>query len=335
MTNRVLYNIKRCIQLACLPLKMGKYLNHGVYKYNTSATILSPVTYLRHNKPQVFGAIEENGNILRKLFSRLYCYINCLSRNEFKGDYMVITSSEQEYKFFNLKENLLLTNYLSIEKLEHVYKQRTYWAEWLPTVSCTKDIGKKIILEPLVETCPFQSDRAFSQIMVDYENYFKESSRGKELSYYKPNCASLNKFCSLWKDTSFRTDFLQFVEANPIPLYRTHGDLWKSNLLFDGEYFYYIDFEQSDDRPFFYDIFMYIVSDAFVLHDNTLLNKYISGEFDDFLRQISENLNYKYDNTKRRLYVSLFVFELFCNRWIGTKDENLVEEAYDLIMTND
>lgn len=335
MTNRILYNIKRCIQLACLPLKMGKYLKHGVYKYNTSVTILYPVKNLRHKNPQVFGAIEENGNIFRKLFSKLYCYINCFSKSEFKGDYMVVTSSEREFKFFNHQENLLLTNYSSLEKLEFVYQQRTYWAEWFPTVSCTKDTREKTILEPLVNTKPFQSDCAFRQLLNDYAKYLKESSRGKAIEYYKPNYSYLNKFCALWGDTSFRTNLQQFLEDNPVPLFRTHGDLWKSNMLFDGEKFYYIDFEQTGERPFFYDIFMYFVSDAFVLHDRYLLNKFISGEFDVLIRQISESLNYKFDNTKRRLYLSLFVFELFCNRWIGTKDENMVTAVYDLITTNE
>lgn len=333
MISRVLNNLKKCFHLTILPFRFSKYLKRGLYKYNTSTTILFHRTEkgIDNEWPMVFGSIDSNGNIFRRVFSKLFIFLNTSSNKLFYGDYMVISSSETEYKFFDHTDNRILTYYSDTSKLKFVYENRLEWSRWINTVDCCADIENHTLTERMITTVHFSSARAFEQILYDYSKYL-EGYKKSVNSFYSIEENHLELFCNLWNDKSLYKKLIAFTKETPIPLFKTHGDLWRSNVLYDGKQFFYIDFEQTAQRIYFYDIFMYILSDAFILKDNMLLEKFVLGDFDNYLMTVSKHVNYNYNVSKKYLYLSLFVFEWFNNRWYGTPDEKLVSEVSKIVM---
>ena len=319
-------------QLSLSPFKFRKYLKKGLYKYNVATTILFryPVEY--NNVPTVFGNIETNKNILRILFSKLFFYRNNFTKQVFNGDYMIVSSSESEFKFFDIDKKRILTYYSDESKLNFVSKQRIEWSKWLRTVEFTVDLANKTLIEPLISTTNYKTEDAFAQIQKDYLKYIVDASNDMR-SYYSIDKQRLDSFCNLWNDKDLYDSIIKFIADNPIPVLNTHGDLWRANILFDGQYYYYIDFEQAAPRLFFYDIFMYILSDAFILKDNLLFKDFLEGKFDDYLQLISQKLNYQFIASQKYYYLALFSFEWYCNRWYGTQDSNLVVEVSNLVIS--
>ena len=207
---------------------------------------------------------------------------------------------------------------------------RREWSKWFNTINCTIDLKKQILKEPLIDSRPFTSEKAIEQILVDYSKYISRI-QNEEHSWYIPNEKLLKSFCQLWNDSSLFDRLLKFTKNNPIPTIETHGDLWKSNMLYDGVNFYYIDFEYAAQRIFFYDIIMFILAESLRMKNDTLLDMFLSKQFDDCLVALSKKLNYNYDVLHKDLYLILIVYEWYSTRWVGTKNENLIANISQIV----
>lgn len=94
------------------------------------------------------------------------------------------------------------------------------------------------------------------------------------------------------------------------PCIQLHGDLWRSNTLLMKDQnlrkVTYIDWEYSEELPFFYDIFTFIWLDVFVSQEDFYFNRYLAGEYDSDLRKIFSFFGLTFDPKYRMDYFHIY-----------------------------
>lgn len=98
--------------------------------------------------------------------------------------------------------------------------------------------------------------------------------------------------------------------ALEIPLCFQHGDLSRDNLIYgqcaQKTDFWWIDWEHSGQRLFFYDYFFYILNTAVYFKDKTALEAYLNGDYDDHLKEYFSQFSVQYAPEYRKDYFLLF-----------------------------
>lgn len=96
----------------------------------------------------------------------------------------------------------------------------------------------------------------------------------------------------------------------PLPFSLQHGDLSRENLLYgtvDGKTdFWWIDWEHMEERPFFYDLFFYIVHSAMHFHAPTL-SCYQRGEWDALLAEAFSHFHLSFSPNHKKDYLLIFM----------------------------
>ena len=280
------------LSLLCrIPSHYSDYLVSGVYRWNSSATVL----YSIKDKEQIssivgdfFVNIHNTNNCFRHLFTFLCLFRIKNTTKLFNGQFLTISSSSREYRLFDLNEKRLLTVFLDSERGKQIIEKRIYWKMYIPTVPFEiKDDCK--IFEPLVEKKSFISQYIFKELLSIYINYFKKIT---------------NSFDFSWCDYN--------NEEKPngtmhLPCVITHGDLWRSNIIYDGDQVFIIDFEHSKRRLFYYDLFTYMLMDYAMFSDSSIWNDYLKGNFDDFFAKAFSIFGIDYITKNRRNYFSVFI----------------------------
>ncbi len=103
-----------------------------------------------------------------------------------------------------------------------------------------------------------------------------------------------------------------------IPKCVQHGDLSRSNLIYglcEGkEDFWWIDWEYSADRVFFYDYFFYILNTAMYYSNTTALDEYLNGKYDDSLKAFFDCFCLEFDAQLRKDYYMIFALDFLRER---------------------
>lgn len=330
---RILYNISQLLKLIYVPFRSRDYLKKGCYKYNSTATILYPTNAdnrIAKKLPNVFGEVNSSGNIFRELFTDIFRFVKLLKSKKFNGDFMIISSSEEEYKFFDIESGQLLTYYKNNDKFKRVCQLRREWAHYFRTIPFIASDFESTHVEPIIDSIDFDSIKAFNQIRNDYAEYYKTINLEK-LQLYSVEHDILEDFSRLWTNENISNEIIKLITQTPIPICVTHGDLWKSNILYNGKAFYYLDFEQVAPRFYVFDLLMYMLSDALLLNNKHLLKQFFEGEYDQYFLEVSKVMNCTFDVTKKEIYYALVVFELYKTRWRESGNSHLVRDCADLI----
>lgn len=330
---RLLYNIIQLLKLIYIPFGARDYLKKGCYKYNSTATILYPANAdnrITKKLPNVFGEVNNSSNRFRKLFTDIFRFFKLLKSNKFNGNFMVISSSEEEFKFFDIEKGQLLTYYKSKDKFKRVCQLRREWAQYFRTIPFSANDFECTHVEPIIDSIDFDSIKAFNQIRNDYADYYK-SINSANLQLYSVEQDILEDFSRLWPNENISNEIIKLITQTPIPICVNHGDLWKSNILYNGNVFYYLDFEQVALRFYVFDLLMYMLSDALLLHNNYLLKQFLEGLYDQYFLYVAEVMNSTFDVTKKEIYYALVVFELYKTRWRESGNSHLVRDCADLI----
>lgn len=95
-----------------------------------------------------------------------------------------------------------------------------------------------------------------------------------------------------------------------LPFSIQHGDLSRENLLYgttEGKTdFWWIDWEHKEERPFFYDLFFYIVHSAMHFGANTL-TCYLRGDWDALLKQAFSHFQLSFSPNHKKDYLLVFM----------------------------
>lgn len=246
-----------------------------------------------------------------RLFHHLICYhipqkgSGCL----FSGDELLVSSTQTEFKSFDKSSGLVLTLFSSLEKYLTVLRNKQFMDPWFlvpETIDETPD--HLTMIERYIPQHPFDTRLAFNSLIEDYLKYMQVVTKSHVV-----RAAEFSRMKDLFL-TRFST-----LSCHPdaCGAYRiiTHGDLWSSNMLFDGKRYYIIDFERVGERFFLFDFFLFIVSEWQFFKDDKLISSYLNGEFDEKLSIAFSLLSLRFRKENRRQYLLTFFVEMYAERW--------------------
>lgn len=335
---RIKNNILHLLHLLFIPRRVLLYLQRGTYKFNNSCTLLYNIKYEREANlfsKNLFGEHCSIKNPFRVLFSKLYRLIILKKRNNCDGSMLVISTSGHEFKVIDVGHGKMITFYDNSQKLKRVVENRRYWQRYFNTIAFDADLEQSIISEKLVDKDVVNSEEVFKYVLDDYKNYFQKID-----CIVPPNVAldELNNYClriGEEKDYNYLRSYFNSTEYRKCVV---HGDVWSSNLIFNNNILYYTDFETVNDRIFYYDLFLFMVTEYLTMGNPTFIQDYSKGVYDSSFEKLFDLAGVSYYVKKRRIYLEAFFFQHYMEKWHGTDNEDnleLVEKTLKLFKQYD
>lgn len=286
------------------------YLLNGVYKNTPSFDCIYKKDILPRVGKYTFTATDEKPlsvKIALRLFNVLFKYTINSSKKVFGGTEVIISSSLSEYKAFDYEKRRVLTVYKSVDKMEKVENYKQLFSEIynVPT-TYTFCREKSYVIEDLVchsyfdPICVVQTIAEGICSVIEKYGYEK-----RNYEFFKTRVDHFSK---------------RFGESNilyddSLIICYTHGDLWSSNVIYNGEHYFVTDFELADSRFFLYDFFLFIFSEWLLKNDSRLLDCYFSGEYDSLLHKIFQTAKVNFDKHKKQIYIMTFLVSITYERW--------------------
>jgi len=302
---------------------------------------------------------EQSNNVKIRTFSDIICtkknikkklnrFINerrkriiANSDNLYNGEMIIISSSKNHYKIFDFDNQLLITVYEDKDIYEKVNDNYNYFTNVvkLNTPDIVKNDDKELVtVERYIKFDEENKNRVdlFEKILKQYilvgKNFEVRYVSNEEKS---DNLLKYNIFKSIYKYVNTQHD----NDLNACKI-KCHGDLWSSNIIYNENTLYYIDYEMVDYYSFFYDIYFYMFSEAYILNDYTILNNYFDGKYDNLLQQYFLIFNVKYNRELREYYFINFIREYSYNKWRNFSKKGInyeisrIEKMFDKLKIN-
>ena len=175
---------------------------------------------------------------------------------------------------------------------------------------------KCFIVEKMIDKVTFDHEAGFDFIIKDFTRIFKN----KNILSYQYVCQEkdiegINKFFSCYENNNkalkLSENIKKFIDKGYYKKCISHGDLYYNNLIFDGEKFYYIDFECVNDHFFVFDILFYIFFESFRWENDLLITNYFNGVYDQQLEDIFKLNAVEYDKELKKTYLFIILFEYY------------------------
>ena len=293
--------------LFLIPRRYADYLIDGEYRWNVSATVLfsdKEADVVNDELSAIFLNISTTKNVLRELFCKWVRFRIKKNPKVFWGQFLSISSSAKELRIFDLRSRKLLTVFEDTKRASKLLKQRDYWNMYIPTVKYSI-YNASTIIEPLLKKISFSSLEVFPTILSIYTNYYEAINNGDL------------EFCHI--------DVEDEMNMCKLPILMTHGDLWKSNVIYDGEKVYIIDFEHSKNRVFYYDLFTYMLMDFAFFNDLSIWQNYLSGVYDQAFSRAFSALGVVYYPCYKIKYYKVFLDSFKSDRPVMASGERFIK----------
>ena len=289
-------------------LKMSVFLKNG--KYRTS--IHGDHIYESSTSPQLgkntflsLGTLNRCAIPFVKLVYWFYTTKVKTLTKHFNGTEIIISSSNTEYKIFDFTSNIVLSFYQNTDKLIQTKKNKDYFSQYFdtpPTINF--DVAKHIWTERYIDHVPYQTLKCATFLCKKIVNYNLSIKGGEKISINLDSEETV-LFAKRFGDSPL------LIKTIGLPKVFTHGDLWSSNVIYNGSLFFVTDYEAARERFFLYDFFCFIFSEWFLKDDSSLLDYYMAGFFDSILGK----LPWRYDKTEKDVYLLAFIVAITCERW--------------------
>ncbi len=295
-------------------LKKGVYIpsiyRDGFYKNGISPIVLSRTFSSRYKYNKMLA-------IVLKFICRVHSKKVLSDGVCFQGQECVCCSSGKEYKFFDYEKQMVLTYYMDLKKQERINKNRCIFANYfsLPNM-ITYNTCDHFIIESLIKQLEFDKSEAFECILKSYDVYIKDSDRLNDSVYDMTE--NIKIFQRVFGKSKLFNDIIIY------PSIYAHGDMWSSNIMYDGNTYYLTDFENCGERYFYYDFFTYLFSEWLLNKDASLLCKYFKGGYDTWLIKTSASVNCTFNVKSRGTYFLYFLVEMYAIRWQHSMKMNSV-----------
>ena len=218
-------------------------------------------------------------------------FINRNNDSVFNGTYLIISSNSEQYKIIDKKDKTVLTKYLSDSKYKKICNDYEYCKSVyaLPDWKI-KDDNELYTVEEFIDDDKTVGSEIRLRLIMDL---YKQKASDFEKKNDKIKC---------------------------------HGDLWADNTLFKNGKLYVIDIESVGYYSFFYDIFHYIFSEAYLNKNYALIKKYFYGGYDSDFEDYFKKFNRKFNDRTRVEWFNLFMLEYSRNKWVtlNKKTKNIM-----------
>lgn len=284
------------------------YLASGLFRNSLYSDYIYEVSHQKHFENLTFSSSSYQNFFAKKIIScvtSLMTYKNCNS-GDFGGTEIIISSSLREYKIFNVEKKVVLTLYLDRNKMNRVFWNKKNFSPFFNVVK-TLEINsrKSFCIEEFINHKNFDKEKAFLFIAKQYAFYARNKSFNKD-KQMDIQCLFFAKRFGSSKLLSLIKDF---------PIIFTHGDLWKSNVIYDGLIYYVTDFEAAKSRFFLYDLFCFIFTEYVIYDDLAMIQNYFQGKYDDLFSNISQSVDLVFEKNNRDLYFLAYLVTVLNERW--------------------
>lgn len=319
-SNQAMHHYSSCLERGSYRVDPTKTI---IYRedFQAAAAQESALLYKAKERQSELGPID-------RLIGGIYRGHVGKGTKKFSGQLLMSTSSEKEVKLFDYAERKIATAYQERREAETALKNRTYWASYFPVVPFEPELRGDMLVETMVEKQPYDSENALRVLFPDYVRYIAAQERCGGFTRCEYDAAQVTRFLDLLGRPQ---DYDALLRLLKLPACLTHGDLWTSNILYDGETFFHIDFEHMASRIFFFDVLMYIFSDCYLNQNRTLLNQYFEGEYDSQMGELFRAADCEYQSSERLLYLEGVIFLLFTERWDCGGSSKVMEDMRALV----
>lgn len=306
-------------------------LMNGIYRINKSQTQIYEIGYKRFASFEAqyqYGSIKANNTKKQRiltLINHLLCKKSFKVQTKdkiFEGQLLCITTMNNNIKVFDTEKRKLISVYEDESFFNRLVDNRNYWSQYFRVPDYVVKRGKyNIIEEDILQKKNFNSCDILPLLIDDYIQYFNKVELSKDIII---DGDKLNKFCQLISINE--EEFLSYLNSSEYRECVVHGDLWRSNIIYTGEKWFYIDFENVGTRVFYYDILLYIYID-WILGDESLMERFFNGELDNLFSSLYSGINMNYDPSKKRVMFITFLYFFYLEFWQGKNnvDNKLVE----------
>ena len=314
---KVIKNLRDAIKINKIYMKDGKY---NVSSHFTKISRKDSFSNLK-----TFSDLNEK-SAKRNYFKRMAFYLQNIfnikiksTTKKFYGDMLIISSSNEQYKIFDFEKKQVLTKYKEYSKYEKYKDNYNYLSRIysIPEVTSFDD-NDFVVIENYIKQ--EQSNINNEKIIMDIVNLYIQNSG----SFVKKS--EELKLCDRMDNFNIYGKLHNIYNNNKFTLIKCHGDLWQPNLICSSEKNYYIDFECVDYYSFFYDIFFYIFSSAYIMKDYTLVENFAAGKYDEKFSELFKLYGFSFEGEKRANYFCSFLFEYINKKWKNIDDDNLEKQ---------
>lgn len=318
-----LHQVLRTLHIAFIKSKRNRIIMKSLSNYVTNGVYENAITFDYIKKRGVdsqltvstfssYHSIPKIAKHLILLINKFVAYrIKGLSKDKvYNGSEIIISSSLSEYKIFDFHHKSVLTLYSSIDKMMQVERNKQIFSiayKTPSTYSVCRD--RSFVVEEMIPHEAVNVENAFAYLCENMNVFIKkqrERNNIYEIDFKSSWFHFKNKF----------GDSCMLEEGTITIMCFTHGDLWSSNIIYDGSNYYVTDFEHADKRYFLYDFFFFIFTEWHLNKNPLLVDNYFGGNYDRYLYAIFDQVGYSYNPNKRQKYFLIFLVFIMSGRWL-------------------
>lgn len=297
----------------------GNYLENGCYIFNKDYTQIINInnsekiqTYA--NKLNFFSRAKRTLiNLPKYIFVNKKITINNKEKI-FEGNLVLIPSKEYGVKIFS--NNKILTISDDKKYIETINNNKKIMSN-IFDVPKTISLDENLIIEERVPNFKYDKEEALIYILNSYINYFKNNKITGSIINKKRN-KLIEKSFTRYENIIINLEIMQ------------HCDIWSENIIYNGNRYYIIDYENVKKEYILYDFFTFIYSEVYMNKNYKLLNNYFSGLYNEYLNQYFILLGMKFDKEKLKDYYISFLYYFCLNRFNHYNSIKLSKELYKI-----
>lgn len=295
----------------------GDFISPGVFKvcatqktaYNPKAKFIFTedkynFTYVLSKK---HNGIDKTTKLSNKIISLSYFYKKNSPAIIFEGNAILISSNGNELRFIDFKKSVLCTRYNSILRYRRILELRNIWSKYFNTIPIIeKNENLLYTIEDFVKKRPIYAEEKL--IFILKSNVASMPKIPKHIASFTQNdYNSIKYFVKRLNIFELYDQLIQTIKTDCSIHTMTHGDATFLNVIYDGNDFYFIDFENVATRVFFFDplYFIYFYSCNV---DFSLINNYLSGMYDSLFSEVFRAVGLDFNKSGRCLYILCFLY---------------------------
>lgn len=270
-----------------------------------------------------FLAANRGNGPLKAFFLNMFRLTNRNCAGEYQCTKMLLTEGGA-VKGFDFAKGVVRSLFPTEEDAERFIRRKEHAAALFPTaktIDFQKD--KRSVTEELLRDDGTDVETKFRAVLLFCAQM---SDDGKRTEYRCPIFRSDGQIGEVFEKTLAGTERTYGQLHSRIQ----HGDLWDGNVFLHGGTLRFIDFDKMKEHMCFYDMLLYIFTEAFVNRDLTLLKQYLAGEYHKAMCGIL-----KADESEVLDYETIFVIflnEMFLDRFRNA-DRGFLTQVLDAVQS--
>ena len=265
------------------------------------------------SKSTISGLQSKLTSIGKDLIDRTYTIDINGYENTFGGSLILLTWNHN-IKIFDFRSYHVLTLCncnKEYERIKYTYKLTSTLFP-VPVIHMFNDENQSY-KESLVKYIPHSNwneelkKAAISTVFSTYINYYNQYKKKTVPIHSHLDSIAINSY-------PFTRKLANLLQGKHSTVFPIHGDLWFENLLYDGNSFYFIDWEYYGDHCFFSDIINIFFAEALIRNNLSYLKKFLDGEYDEDFERLFHSVDENYLLYSKKELFALYLLERFSKK---------------------